>query len=903
MIKNKINLLLRNKAFFITTTIILSCFWIFWYPGVKVATDYHLPFNAGLTGAMPWSWREFDVADGLGEYTTFTLWSQPLHSLSVLLSLFFLSNEFQTKLMGAAIIIFGILGIWKLLDYLDINDWGKSIASVFFILNSFFLLMFDGGQFSLNLAYITLPFAIVSFMNLLEVPKWRVRIKFSFTVLLVSIFDVRVVFLLAIILGFYLFFKLFFQVNLRNVKILSNFLLSLLFMTFVLIGFHAYWIIPSLLIRAPSLPVTYDRLAQVDFLSFSSVGHSIFLQQPHWYKNIFGQISQLKFEFIAIPMLVFLTPILIKKNRMVLFWLTIALLGIFLSKGSQDPLGGIYLWLFGHFPGFSLFRDPVKFYFLTALAYSVLIGFTINTVSKLKFASKVANFGVKVVPYLIFLYLLFLVRPIYLGWMTGMISKPIYSNEYKQLSNILETDHKFSRVLWVPSQTSLGYSSLNHPPMQASGIVNKRPFAVGTKGTYETLNFLREASYMGELFDVAGIGYIAYPYLDPRRSDMHPDNIKYYYTFLDQLSKKTWLSRVNGSAIPLLKTNEHQDRFFVTPNIWWIIGSDNIYNESTKSASLKLSQNALIFAEEYAGLSNRLDEVPQAKIVLNNKTKLDLVGSFINLSDLIFPAKNLDFDPDVISGWWKREAVDIISWRAFLKDKYSIDNQDFDLGGGWAVGEGSLELRIKNLEFRKNKILLARVLESTKSGSLSFYQGDKIIGKINTKKEGNNVRWFEVGKLISNQDLIVSSEGGINVVNAVAALDMKQWQSYQNKVIKYEKSNRIVNFDDNNTKINSAIVDYKQINPTKYEVTISNLSEPTLLIFSQNYDGLWTLNDRSSLPVYSLLNSFKIDKDGQYIVEFKVQKFVYSGLAISGLTLGVLVLLYLLTPIKPARAN
>jgi len=863
-----------------------------------VATDYHLPFNVGLSGTFPWSWRSFDVADGLGEYTALTLWSQPLLSFSEFMSSISLGGEFQAKLKGIIIIFFGVLGIWKLLSYLKINDLGKSIASVFFMMNSFFLLMFDGGQFSLNLAYVALPFAILSFMKLLEFSRWRERVKFSLIVLLISIFDIRVIFLLAIILGCYFVFKLASQFDLHNAISLSkNLIISSLFTIFILIGFHSYWIIPSLFIKTPHLPITYDRLAQVDFLSFSSIGHSILLQQPHWYNNVFGRIGQLRLEFVLIPILVFLSPILIKKNISVGFWLFIALLGIFLSKGSQYPVPGIYLWLFGHVPGFSLFRDPVKFYFLTSLSYSVLIGFTINAITKLTFKNRIVNYGIRTVPYLVILYLFFLARPIYLGWMTGMISQPIYSNEFKQLANILRNDKNFSRVVWLPFTYPLSYVSLDHPPLEASRLLDKRPFAVGTKGTYETLNFLREASFMGEIFDVAGIGYIADPYLDPRRNDMHPDNVKYYYTFIKQLSKKPWLSLVDDSSIPLLKTKEYQKIFFVTPNVWWVIGSDDIYNDSVKDPKLKLSKNALIFAEEYQGLGKRISELPDAKIVLNNKTELDLAASFLNPGDLFFPAKNLDFEPDR-SGWWKREAADLIRWRSFLQEKYGIDNQDFDLGGGWAVGEGNKEykqslrsndLQISNIKYQNGDILLVRAMESSRSGNLSFYQDGQTIGNISTKVNGDtNIRWFEVGKLNSDKELTIISNGDINVVNALATLNEDDWTESVRKAKSYKDQGRIFDYDEKNTENNISSLTYQQVNPTKYIVRIKGLAKPGFLVFSQNYDGLWKLEGQSSFPVYSLLDGFRIERDGDYIVEFAAQKFVHFGLAISGLTLGVL---------------
>ena len=48
---------------------------------------------------------------------------------------------------------------------------------------------------------------------------------------------------------------------------------------------------------------------------------------------------------------------------------------------------------------------------------------------------------------------------------------------------------------------------------------------------------------------------------------MHPDNIEYYYTFSNQLSNLSWLSKVGNSPVPVWKTKQHQDKFFITPNI------------------------------------------------------------------------------------------------------------------------------------------------------------------------------------------------------------------------------------------------------------------------------------------------------------------------------------------------
>lgn len=855
-------------------------FWIFWTPGIKVASDFHTSSAANLADNIyPFTWKDNIAAGGLGEYTVNILWSQPFHALFGVVSKTEIPFEIIEKILGISCLIAGFFSIKKLLSFLGVGFWGNIVGTFFYLTNTFFIILFDGGQLPLALGYGILPLIILYFL--------KNSVWFAFWLVILSFLDVRLIYIVGIILSFYLLYSV---ILFRKTIRLKSIMLKILFSVAILAGIHAYWLFPSLLSKAPQLPITYERASQVDFLSFSSILHSLFLQQPHWYQNIFGKVSNPQAWFVGIPLLAFAIIFLKRNDKFIGFWLIIALVGIFLSKGSQEPLAQVYSWLFTYIPGFSLFRDPVRFYFLTALAFTVLISLTVDKVMLKK---------IKWIPCSIIIYFIWLVRPVFLGQMTGMLSIPIFQEEYSEVEKILKEDNESSVVFWIPSKAPLGFSSSLHPSVDAVRFGQKRPFIIGTKGSYETLNFLREAPYMGEVFDVAGVGYIAYPFLDPRRDDMHPDNIRYFYTFLDQLSNLPWLSKVN-SSLPIFKTKSNQDKLFITPNIWWVVGSDNIiYHEATKSANLKLAGNGLIFVEEYPDLGLRIDEIPHAKIVLNNKTMVDLAATFIRNSSLIFPAKKLDFDPDVKSGWWKREAADLIRWREFLKEKYGIDNQDFDLGGGWAIAEGNLKLKIKSLsraksrdeKLKQRQVLLARVLESTRSGELNFRQDGQVVGKISTKKEGNNIRWFEVGLLPNDgEKLEIRSLGDINVVNTLAILDNNEWIKYQDKA-KILQS-RIENFNEKNAQNdNNPKVTYQRINPTKYKVIISNLTESAFLVFSQNYDGLWKLDGQTSLQVYSLLNGFEIEKNGQYTLEFEAQKYVFPGLVISGITAAALVLL------------
>ena len=849
-------------------------YWIFWVPGPRVGNDFSLTSQSLLKSMfnMPQTWS-VSGTEGLGEYTVFTLWSYPFNLLTGTLANLGLSFEvLERVLIIIPLLFFGVLSIWKYCDFLKFSNYAKSISTIFYLTNTYILLLIDGGQLTIGLTYTFFPYAFLTIEKSLK-GGFKKRILAALLVSIVGVFDVRFIFVLLLLCLIRFVFEFLFLSSWKSFEWIIRWIKTAVTIIPIYIGLNFYWLL--VLFESPISSSTFANLTQTTFVSFISLGHSILLLSPHWFKNVFGNITQLRFEFFLIPVLVFLAPILRPKNKIVSFWLLVAIIYIFLTKGTSEPFSNLYQWLYSNVPGFSLFRDSTKFFFLICLSYTVLIGITVDELGK-RFQKAKIIFVI-----LITAYLILLIRPVWMGKMTGTFSSQPLNNEYLQLNKIFESDKQSSKVFWIPTIAPLTTLDESHSAVEAARLVQKRTFGQASVGTYEFFNFLREAPYMGQLFDVSGIGYLVYPNLDPRRDNMHPDNIKYHSIFSDQLSKLPWLSKVENSTIPLWTVNHYQERLFITPNIWWVIGSDDIYKEATKSSELALSKNSLIFAEDLPGLGKRIDELSFAKIVLFHKTMLDLAASFIEQDSLIFPAKNLKYDPNA-SGWWMRGTSDLIKWKDFLKEKYRIDNQDFDLNGGWAVAEKNLELKVKSEKLKKDQILLARVLESTRSGSLSFYQDNELVGQINTKSPGDNVRWFEIGSLVGNKDLTIKTQGEINVVNALALLPASLWQEYKAKAKGYQ--DRVVNFGKEAQEANSS-VSYKQINPTKYIVTVKNLTQPAMLIFSQNFDNNWKLDGKSSLPVYSLLNGFSIDKNGEYELNFEPQKYILPGLVISILTL------------------
>ena len=936
-----------NKILYIVGFLaVVNVFWKLILPGYHLANDFHFYFKEELLEyfSFPQIWTT-GGSQGLGDYSANTLWRWPvdiLFGLGAKAGLGF--NSLESIIFFIPFLILGLKGIWNFLSFYKISDWAKLPSAIFYVANTYVLLLLDGGQLSVALAYAFFPWAYILVFRGIS-GRLSERLKAGIGIAVLGFLDVRFVYLVFIllILHFVYFFTSFVSQR-KLAEEIKNWVKTGFVVVFVFLGLNSFWIIPAILTGTLLLPATYSRTSQINFLSFATWKHAILVLAPHWYKNVFGKVTPVKFEFLIIPLLSFSAILFARKRKHILFWLLVGLLGIFMVKGSNPPLGSTYPWLFQKIPGLSLFRDPTKFFVFITLSYSLLIGATVDGLMKyIEPRLKIKSFKIEYVPILLLIYLVFLVSPVYGGKLTGLFSEPYQKSEFLKVAEIIKADKNFGRTFWISSRMPLSYASGLHPSVEAIRFVQERPFAISTVGTYEVFNFLREAPYMGEIFDISGIKYIAYPYPDTRREDLKQDNIDYYYAFLHQLDDKAWIDgRLSEPPVALLKTKSSQDHFFLTSNTFFVVGSDDIYNSLLDDNLLDLSENALIFAEEKPEMGKLIEKIPGKKVILYRKNSTDYSATFIDKDKFIFPAESFDFDPDE-SGWWKRETPDLIWWRNFLHEKYAIENKDFDYGGGWGVAEGNLKTEIPSSKFQKGNVLLARVMVSGRGGKIGFSQNGVKVGEIMTEVEkpstvelkltgykqslplsgkktsdtifeftNSDFTWFEVGTLSSSGSLTLETEGEINVVNALVSVTKSDWERIRLLV----DGDELIRWNDLDvsekkelfSEKTEARVTYSKISPTHYKVKIEGLNKPNTLVFSETYDTLWKIKNKAggekgvSYPLYSLINGFSVDEDGEYDVYFLPQKYVYSGLIVSSIALLIITGFLIFTRNKKLKA-
>ncbi len=717
---------------------------------------------------------------------------------------------------------------------------------------------------------------------------------------------------MSIAFGIYALLDLFVSMKQRKLyRVICFYALTAIGLVGILLLSNAYVFLPSFFAKTIQLPYGYDAASSFGNLSFTTITHALFLYHPNWYQNVFGVVHQPAWYFVAIPLLALSGFLLWRGNSSARYLCLLLLIGLFLTKGSNPPFGEINIWFFQNIPGFTLFRDSSKFFLLVVFTFSLFIGKLFTLVPDKFRIYAYTGFS---------LFILLILSPTWIGKMTGSFSPPLYLNELQTIADTIEDDSSFSRSVWLPTKPPLGYVSYLHPSVDAWYLTQKRPFAIGIIGNYELFNFLRDAPFVGELLKISGIKYIAYPYPDERRQELKPEDKKYYDTFLNQLTDAPWSAGLvtgTGKRVPIIKTKESTDHFFIAPNHFFVVGSDEIYNGLVKVPGFDLSKNAITFVEEKN--VSEVSHFPNPNIILYKKDLLDLTFSMMQ-TELIFPANQLQHNPNE-TGWWKREAGDLIPWRAFLQEKYGIDNLDFDYGGGWAIGEGDVQLQMPNTKWREGRLLFVRMMKSSRGGSVEFWQGDNKIGEVNTKDDfpekeeliihGNeekpdqvleydstNISWFSVGTLLNDEPVIIKTHGDINVVNAITAFPKEDYQRTIGQIEKLQIDGKVLDWStlsetekaDSLNDNDHGEVSYQRVNPTHYKVKISGITRSQTLIFSETYDSLWQLDGQSSFSVYSMLNGFRIDHNGEYDLYFTAQRYVWPSLIISGLTLALLII-------------
>jgi len=556
---------------------------------------FFFPENIVNFAGIPSAW-DTSLNTGIGQPQLNTLWiTGYLYVTSLLSKIGFSWNAISLLCWIIPPIVVGFTSMFLLYKFIWKSDFKFAVlAGLIYITNTYFLMIFSGGQLGISLAYSLVPLVIFRFLKNIEKPNIYNSIFLGLVLSLQLLFDPRI-FLIA---GLLIFAFLFTQNSnglFKSVK--YTIIIPLILVSLI----HSFWILPIMLFYLGSSvgPSIYKASNDFSFYSFAKLENAISLLHPNWPENLFGRVHFMRPEFLIIPILAFI-PLLLKKaknEKKIIIVTLIALTGIFLAKGVNDPFGIVYILFLKYIPGFSMFRDPTKFYIPIALCFSLLIplGLEILSIrlSKIKF---IKDMSVTITFFIFIAFWIIILLPLINGTVGGIFKLKSLPNEYINYKNFITQQPEFFRTLWIPQIQRYGYFSNNHPAIGRSEIFHNQTL----KGMIKEL----EAPDMEQKLSDLSVKYIVIPF-DPYGEIFVDDgkfDKKQYDLVLKSIEKISYLSKYKSfGSIVIFKTRDYKEHFSFARNPD-SIGAIKILSSSPSYYRLSIlpsSNDVLIFGDRF----------------------------------------------------------------------------------------------------------------------------------------------------------------------------------------------------------------------------------------------------------------------------------------------------------------
>jgi hypothetical protein len=477
-----------------TCSIVLVFFWTLyvyrtWFTGsVSYGGDFYFPV---FPGSLP-RWQESLTAwnplwgSGLGSYTLaqlgFYLYSVGLSTQ--LLSWGFPAYAVQNLLYILPILLIGSYGIHQLVRYsMGTAAYVWPLGVLIYLTNSYIFLIVSGGQLGIALAYAVMPLLfsrVMRFIHAYPFASLNAVLRESLIIALLTslliLYDLRYTYIYGMLfIGCLIFHAYLHRLQFPSVRtiVMWTFVLPLM----ISVALHSFWVFP--LLKNGISPISqaksaYTGVGAPNFFSFADLAHSVSLLHPNWPENIFGKTYFMQPEFLLLPVLAFASLLFVgvgsvkihqpaKESGLIIVFVLMAVAGSFLSKGTQDPIGSGYQWLFSNVPGFALFRDPTKFYVLTAMSYAVLIPYMLTKLLKSGFLMRSVLLQICVG-----IVIWGILHRDYLLSDTGRhLSPKNVPHDYTLLHDRISLEDAYFRTLWIPSIHRFGEMTPKHPAIPA----------------------------------------------------------------------------------------------------------------------------------------------------------------------------------------------------------------------------------------------------------------------------------------------------------------------------------------------------------------------------------------------------------------------------------------------------
>lgn len=777
------------------------------------------------------------------------IWISPLTILyGTLGSLFKLGNDSTVRMIFYfPSVILAAVGPYLFSRYLGKSKLFGFFASLLYTLNTYFILVVDGGQVGYALAYGLFPFALLFLKKLVDKPSvkrtlWA--IVFLFTC---SVADPRVAIISVMAVAVWQILIIVFS---RQFKLVKNFL-WLIIAILSWIALSLYWIIPlfknqDALAVGVTSPVGYK------------ITSAILLFSPHWPDNIFGHINSPLPYFVFVPLIVFFPLIwsVFKRRKnfaeiigMFLGYLVFALLTVSANLFSTIPFG-------------FAFRDTSKFFVPTIFFASLLLGSAVEFVNKKMFTA------------VIYLYVIVLIWQAIFGKMNFVLSARSNEAGLNEIYRNLQQDNSFFRTLWIPEKHPLGLTLTNKPALDGMSLAESAPFAINTTGE-DPYNFLNSDSYVSWM-RVLGIKYILLSG-DQRTFTKTTKELNNWNDIASLISNRNDLKKLNWeSDIPVFEVENPLPRFFAVDKMYGVIGQPindpNIPTLNYEDGLFDPNTMKSVSPDAYS-------------VVFNGGDMDDLAMSFLQ--------KYFQKPTENTSSQWA-----VYPHSSYLKYKYellirNVEFKDLDYSSGIAFSTNKGE----KLEFS---------FSVPADGTYVFAQ--RVMSPVDGD---TSLKWkFDEVKLTKGTyKKVIENSSGFSVLNVVALVPQDKFNQTKAQAETLAKNFQVDVKSIKSAKLTYQPVAADNWTTLKYK--FANPGKKSWVIFSDNYNPMWKLTTGTltydSYPAYSMINAFYIDPNWRDLeISFQGQENVRWGIyftVISAITIFIVYIFLVTKDEKSRRTN
>jgi len=445
------------------------------------------------------------------------------------------------------------------------NNLAAIVGSFVFSYNTYFLAIATHGHLTLMMAPIFAVLAILFFIKTLDNVSPPKIIYTSLLLFITGFYDFRVLYMTIFI---FLFYFIYFLITQKCFQLKSAIKIFFIFLS-VLIFFgilNVYWIFPSVMTHSFSENSVLSR--DLVFDNYLNISRSITLFHPFWNGSQpdWFNPQTIPFYFWLIPIIAFSGLYLKRKNKLVVFFGFIALIGILLSKQIDLPFENLYLGLRQYLPGFGAFREATKFYFLIILGYSVLIGAFVSWIDEKWRKNRQEAYFKYLLIFFVSLLFLWNTKPLITGTIGSTFIPRHIPKDYLVFKDFINRQPEFFRTFWLPTYSKWSFYNYNHPMISATeleragtnsllrGYVDGRETdsfktnVVGILNKYTSNNFINTAS----------IKYVIIPIEDSTNDDNLFADYGNRDFYIQELAKISYLKKIDiGTQNLIIYENEN----------------------------------------------------------------------------------------------------------------------------------------------------------------------------------------------------------------------------------------------------------------------------------------------------------------------------------------------------------